>query len=207
MPAEIYLKPSFEIDFLSNTDNNYKRIIGIDEVGRGSWAGPVAVGAYIYDLSSEFVMGITDSKKLSLKKRLTVYPLLSSHKYHVKLGAVEMINKYGVGKTIEKLILQLVNEFNDGETFFLIDGLFRQDFGINSKKIIRGDSTYYSVAAASILAKVERDSLMTELEKKYTGYGFDKHKGYGTRFHIEALTSLGVSEVHRTSFKSIELRS
>ncbi len=203
MPLDIYLKPHFEIDLLSDKENNYRRIIGIDEVGRGSWAGPVAIGVYFYDLESEFVSGITDSKKLSIKKRESAYRLLSKHNYSVKIGSVQMIDKYGIGKTIEKLILQTVNLFNDGETFFLIDGTFRQDFGIHSRKIIKGDLNHYSIAAASILAKVERDNMMKELSNKFTGYGFERNKGYGTKFHRDALKSLGITEIHRKSFKSI----
>ena len=203
MQKLLYLKPTFEINLLNNSDNKYTRIIGIDEVGRGCWAGPVAIGAYFYDLNSEFVQGVKDSKQVSAKKRDLLFSFLKRHNHKIIYGSVEMIDKYGIGKTIEKLILQLVNKETDGKTLFLIDGVFSQNFGIDSKKVIKGDSTYYSIAAASILAKVKRDQLMNKLDLEYPGYGLEKHKGYGTKLHIETLNKLGVSEIHRKSYKSI----
>lgn len=204
IPNKRYLKPEFEIDFL-HEDNKYTRIIGIDEVGRGCWAGPVAVGAFMYDLTSDFIVGVTDSKKLNPNKRNLLHTQLFEQKYEISYGDVDMIDKYGIGKTIEKLILRLVNKYNDGYTLFLIDGRFSQNFGNNSKTVIRGDSQFYSIAAASILAKVERDSLMTRMENKYTGYRFDMHKGYGTKLHMDALCRLGVSTIHRKSYKPVAL--
>jgi ribonuclease HII len=199
-----YLKPEFEIDFLHD-QNPYTRVIGIDEVGRGCWAGPVAVGAFFYDLNSEFVFGVTDSKKLTPTKRDLIHAQLSGSNHEISYGNVEMIDKYGIGKTVEKLILRMVNKYNDGSTLFLIDGRFSQEFGTHSRTVIRGDSQYYCIAAASVLAKVERDSLMTRLENEYTGYRFDMHKGYGTKLHMDALSRLGVSTIHRRSYKPVAL--
>ncbi|MCA9381445.1 ribonuclease HII [Candidatus Dojkabacteria bacterium] len=203
MQKLLYLKPSYEINLLSNNENKYTRVIGIDEVGRGSWAGPVAVGAYYYNLNSEFVQGIKDSKQLTLKRRETLFSILKKHEYKVSYGSVDMIDKYGIGKTIEKLILQIVNKESNGNTLFLIDGIFSQNFGDNSLKIIKGDTNYYSIAAASVLAKVTRDHFMDKLEDKYQGYGFDKHKGYGTKQHIEALNKLGINKKKKKSYKSV----
>lgn len=205
MAQTTYLKPNYEIDLLNDSDNPFTRVIGIDEVGRGAWAGPVAIGVYIYDLNSPFVIGINDSKKISLKNRELLHEQMNNHNFEVSYGSVQMIDKYGIGKTIEKLILQAVNKYNDRETFFFIDGTFSQDFGENTKKVIKGDSTYYSIACASIVAKVERDNLMNELDSKYTGYGLGKHKGYGTKQHREALERNGITNVHRLSYKPVEM--
>jgi ribonuclease HII len=88
-------------------------------------------------------------------------------------------------------------------TVFWIDGRFGRDFGMNSKQIVNGDALYYSIAAASIVAKVARDSLMDEMDSVYQGYGFCRHKGYGTREHLRALEMLGVTEIHRRSFRPV----
>jgi ribonuclease HII len=89
-------------------------------------------------------------------------------------------------------------------TVFLIDGVFKRDFGPNTRQVIHGDATYYSIAAASIVAKVERDSLMDELDSKYVGYGFCRHKGYGTREHLMALESFGSCSIHRRSYMPVK---
>src|SRR5690606_421319 len=142
------LNPKFELDMVSNGD--FECIVGIDEVGRGSWAGPVAVGAYIYTIDCRQCRGINDSKLLTLEKRESAYKRLSRHRYLVKYGDIEEINKAGIGKTIERLVADLVSEINllHPKSFFVIDGQFAKSFGKNTMKTIQADSTYYSVAAA-----------------------------------------------------------
>lgn len=196
-----FLNPNFENELLST--GRYTRIIGIDEVGRGCWAGPVAVGAYIFDFNSKFVNNINDSKMLTKIQRNQVYKELSTHTYSTLLGSLKEINEFGIGKTIEHLIDRVVERFYDSHTYFLIDGQFAKNFGENSIKVIKGDSTYYSIAAASILAKVERDTLMEKLDLEYPAYGFAKHKGYATKAHRMALSKLGICKLHRTSFAPI----
>lgn len=196
------LSPEFEIDFLKT--NNFSRIIGIDEVGRGCWAGPVYVGAYIYDLETEFVDGVNDSKKLSLKKRNEIFLKLQNHNYQIRIATPEEIDTIGIGKTIERMIVELINELYTERTFFFVDGRFARDFGRNVSQEIKGDYKFYSIACASILAKVSRDKFMNEMSNKYVYYGFEKHKGYGTRGHISALNRLGICDMHRKSYKPIQ---
>lgn len=181
----------------------YTRIIGIDEVGRGCWAGPVAVGAYIFEFNSKLLDKIHDSKQLSKIQRDSVYKELSTHSYSVLLGNLDEINEVGIGKTVEHLIDRVIERYYDNHTYFLIDGQFSKSFCDHSAKVIHGDATYYSIAAASILAKVERDTLMEKFDSEYPAYGFAKHKGYATKFHRDALARLGVTDLHRTSFTPI----
>jgi len=202
LKSKKFLKPKYELELLKS--GQYTKIVGIDEVGRGCWAGPVAVGAYVFEFESKVVKGVNDSKMLSREQREKTYAPLSAQNYSVLLGSIKEINEIGIGKTIEHLIDRIVERFYDSHTYFLIDGQFSKDFCENSKKIIRGDSTYYSIAAASILAKVERDHLMESLDIKYPEYGFAKHKGYATKAHRFALSKFGTCELHRTSFKPIQ---
>ncbi len=196
-----FLYPDYELSLLNK---GYKYIIGIDEVGRGCWAGPTAIGVYVFNKDSNILNGVNDSKKLTLKQRLKVSESLIDSNFKIYLGEVGDINLKGIGKTIENLIQNAVTEFNNklgkDNCIFLIDGQFKSKFSSNSFKFIKGDSTYYSIAIASILAKVFRDNLMQELDINYPGYGFGKHKGYGTSKHLEAINTLGYCDIHRTSY-------
>jgi ribonuclease HII len=197
-----YLYPRYEIELLNT--GRYSRIVGIDEVGRGCWAGPVAVGAYIYSTNLKTVEGVHDSKRLAASKREAAYSVLKNHNYLVKLANVSEIDSIGIGKTVEQLIRSIVAELSTPDTFFLVDGRFATDFGKSVEQIIHGDFLHYSIAAASILAKVERDSLMRKLDLEYPDYGFAKHKGYGTKFHSEAISKLGICSFHRKSYAPIK---
>ena len=192
-----------QVDLKLIENTQYKRIVGIDEVGRGSWAGPVAVGAYVIDSTTKMLNGINDSKKVKPAKRSELSKELSNDKHSIHLGDLDSINKIGIGKTITNLIGDIVDEYNSDETFFLIDGQFARNFGRNTLKIIRGDAIYYSVAAASILAKVYRDNLMRTLHFEYQNYGFNTNVGYPTFKHLAALKKLGITKLHRTSYKPI----
>lgn len=202
------LRPSFELSLIDNSRfeaNKIKRVIGVDEVGRGCWAGPVAVCGYIFNSLSPIQDNVNDSKKLTTVNRSKIFDSISKSEYVLKWGSPEMIDKYGIAKTIEKLILRIINEYSDESTFFLIDGQFSQEFGRNVYTTWYGDSTYYSIAMASILAKVARDRLMDDMSKKYMYYGFSTNKGYGTKDHIQALKKHGVCEIHRMSYKPVRL--
>lgn len=197
MPKKVsYLLPKYELDLIQS--GQYKRIVGIDEAGRGCLAGPVAVGAYVFE--SKFYKGVHDSKKLSRSNRESVYNKLCNHEFTVALGTNSDIDKKGLARVLEELIMSVIEKYNSIDTYFLIDGQFKSSFVKNSRKVIKGDSTYYSIAAASIMAKVERDNLMFELAKKYLNYGFENHVGYGTREHRLAIKTLGPCEIHRKSF-------
>lgn len=195
------LYPDLEIKILN--EGRYNRIIGIDEVGRGCWAGPVHVGAYIFTKDLEIIEGVKDSKLLNLKQRLSLCEKLKLHTHRIFSLKSSEIDEIGVGKSVERLISQAINCFSDEKTLFLIDGRFKSDFGENSRKIIDGDYLHYSIAAASILAKVARDNEMNELDLKYINYGFKNNKGYGTKAHREIIKKLGICEIHRRSFKPI----
>ena len=174
----------------------YSEIIGIDEVGRGCWAGPVYVAGYLFKKDTKSIKDVNDSKLISPIKRKYLFNKLKKDIYHIEVGSVNQINEIGIGKTIENLIDKVIKHFSEKRDsiklpFFIIDGQFSKDFGENTKKIIKADSTYYSVAAASILAKVSRDELMMDLGITYPEYKLDKHKGYGTKLHREILSKVG----------------
>lgn len=194
---------SLDKDFDVLKSRNVARVVGLDEVGRGSWAGPVAVGAYVLDLNTPFVEGVNDSKQVSLINRLNLAQVLSGHEHSIHLGDLESINNFGIGQTITNLIKDIVKKYNASDTFFLIDGQFAESFCENSMKVIKGDATYYSIAAASILAKVFRDNLMKDLHNTFPNYGFITNVGYPSKAHIEALKLHGPTEIHRKSFTPI----
>jgi len=189
-----------EHKIIQDKNNKYNRVVGIDEVGRGPLAGPVAVGAYVVDLKTPHIENIKDSKKLSLKKREIAHTALKHHEYKIVYGGPKKIDKFGIARVIEALISHHIKNFDDGKTFFLIDGQFKKDFGKNSMKVKKGDSLYYSIAAAAILAKVERDNYMKKMAEKYSNYGWERNKGYGTKEHRDAIKEFGISEEHRVSF-------
>lgn len=196
------LKPEFELQVLR--EGKYHRIVGIDEVGRGCLAGPVAVGAYVFNADSAFIEGIKDSKMLLAPMRAKLYKSLWDESVHaVEYGSVDEINSIGLGKLLHQLIFRHISRYDDSKTLFLIDGRFAVNFGLNSKQIIKGDFNFYSIAAASIIAKVQRDSLMKELDILYPGYGFGRHKGYGTKQHRQAIENLGICKEHRANFKFV----
>lgn len=188
----------------------YKRIIGIDEVGRGAFAGPVYVAGFIYTPETPFLEDVDDSKKLSPKRRLTLFPLISEYEHTIKIGDLDMINSAGIGKTIENLITEIVLEFDSSETYFLVDGYFKNNFHSKRNNLLQikgGDRLHYSISCASVIAKVMRDSYMQKLGKRLPQYGFDKNVGYGTATHIQAITEFGITKHHRTSFRPLSQMS
>lgn len=196
------LSPNFEKSIIKSS--KYKRVIGIDEVGRGCWAGPTAIGAYIYTTDQEELNYANDSKLLSVAKREDIFKKLNPENYGIVLGSLKSINEIGIGKTIEKLIYKTILRYRDGQTLFLIDGQHSKNFGVDTLKLIKGDNTYYSIAIASIAAKVYRDNLMVSLGEKFPHYQFNKHKGYATKLHRDLIEKHGICSLHRTSFKPIK---
>ena len=183
-------------------NENVKYICGIDEAGRGPLAGPVVIGAVILPVDS-LIEGVNDSKKVSEKKREKVFEEIISQAISYNVGIVDQntideINilnatKLGVKKAIEGLEVK--------PDLILVDALTNiETFGIPYKSIIKGDAKEYSIAAASIIAKVTRDRMMIEWDKIFPQYGFAKHKGYGTAAHIQALKENGPCMLHRKSF-------
>lgn len=189
-----------ELELLSK---GFKNIIGIDEVGRGAFAGPVVVGAFFYTKGSQIIPGATDSKKVSKKNRESIAELISSDESIIKIGEVDLINKIGIGKTVESLIQTILEEYSSEDTYFLIDGHFPTLKQQNSLQVLKGDSLHYSISCASIVAKVYRDKLMHDFESTYPDYNFIKNVGYGTATHIDAIKKHGITPLHRLSFKPI----
>jgi len=187
-------------------------VIGIDEVGRGAFAGPVGIGGVIFppilDLEEREKMlslGINDSKKLSPKRREKLAELIKklSVGYCVSLIPVQTINEIGIGKATTLGMVEVAQKLSAFvlKPHLLIDA-FEIPGAFSQQAIVRGDSLSISIAAASIIAKVERDRLMGELGGKYPAYGFEQHKGYGTLKHRNALREFGSCQEHRLDFIS-----
>jgi len=183
----------------------FSTVVGIDEAGRGAWAGPVSIGYYAVDQTTYYLPGITDSKKLSIKKRDEFFQQLFPATSQVLFVSPDKIDQLGISRVIELAILEIMQRFDNEKTFFIIDGQFSRNLGCNTMKIIQGDVKHYAIAAASIIAKVSRDVLMKKLAQDYPGYGLENHVGYGTKAHQLALESLGVLSIHRKSYRPIQL--
>jgi ribonuclease HII len=182
---------------------NYKIIAGVDEAGRGPWAGPVYSAAVILD-HNNIPEEINDSKKLSEKKRNIIYlEIISNHIYGVGIAEVDEIDKLNIlGATLLSME-RAVNNLSINPDFVLIDGNHKPKIEIDSESIIKGDSKSLSIAAASIIAKVERDKFMRQLDAQYPAYNWKKNKGYGTKDHQNALKMHGVTKYHRKSFSPV----
>ncbi len=199
--------------FISNYEKlllkSYDLLVGIDEAGRGPWAGPVAIAGFIITQNIKVIEDIDDSKKLSAQKRLLVFKKLKPYKnnYTVILKSNKTIDKLGIGKTIEfaieEIIKSISNQFKTKRIKFLIDGYFKKNFEADFELIKKGDSKMYSIASASIIAKVTRDLEMAKLAKTYPNYKFEQHVGYGTKLHRELLEKFGPCPIHRKSYKPI----
>ncbi|HUD09470.1 MAG TPA: ribonuclease HII [Patescibacteria group bacterium] len=197
-------EPSFDLE-KGLFENKVDFVFGMDEVGRGSFAGPLVASAVCFENEHKWFNDLNDSKLLSAKKRGHLSKLiLKNAKCFTEIIEVETINKIGIGKSnkliFERLIKKILNEHKEKKVHFLIDGNKKKIGRKNSQFIIKGDGKVISIAAASIIAKVYRDKLMRELGKTYKGYNFSKNKGYGTKFHQEAIQKLGLCAIHRTSF-------
>lgn len=188
-----------------NLYKSFDVVFGIDEVGRGSFAGPLVASSVYFEKEHEWFLNIKDSKLLTAKKRNELAKLIIENSFYFteEIG-VNVINKIGIGKAnklaFANLITKIKNKFKDKNICFLIDGNNLDLKTKNIKFIVSGDSKHISIAAASIIAKVYRDNLMRKLDKKYPKYSFAKNKGYGTKTHRESLKKHGLSSVHRTSF-------
>ncbi len=184
-------------------NQGYKLVCGVDEVGRGCFAGPIVVGSVIFPVDVCLPEGITDSKLLTSKKREYFEIIIKklALAYSIAVIDVPMINEVGIGKAAQRAFKKSVEDINPRPDFILIDAFWIDGLDRRIQQpIVRGDQLSVSIAAASIIAKVYRDRLMTELDTKYPQYGFKKHKGYGTREHQVAIAQYGLSQIHRTSF-------
>ena len=181
--------------------------MGVDEVGRGSVAGPVVVGAVVFADNCKKIIGIKDSKKLSRKQRERLEPKIKKWALAVGIGQAEPdeIDKngiiWGLNKAAELATRQVIKKIKVSQ--ISIDGpktMGLEKLGIKVIPIIDGDEKIYEIAAASIVAKVYRDKLLRKLAKKYSGYGWETNVGYGTKKHVEAIKKLGLTPFHRKTF-------
>lgn len=184
-------------------EKGYELICGVDEVGRGCFAGPVVTGAVVISPSCNFPQGIADSKLLKPKQREVLAEQIKecAVAWAVGISTVEEINSLGIGKATQLAFTKALENLTIPPEFILIDAFY-----INSvdkkiqQPITHGDQLSISIAAASIVAKVFRDDLMNQLHLEYPEYGFNQHKGYGTKVHQQAIKQYGLSEIHRKSF-------
>lgn len=189
-----------EEDIYNNTNINY--ICGIDEAGRGPLAGPVVVASVIMPRESA-IEGVNDSKKVSEKKREELYDKIIEEAISYGVGIIDhgQIDELNILNATKLGLTTSLQELKVKPDLILVDALNKIDtLGIPYKPIIKGDALCYSISCASIIAKVTRDRIMREWDEVYPMYGFEKHKGYGTAFHIQAIKEYGLCPIHRRSF-------
>ena len=189
-------------------------VVGIDEAGRGPLAGPVVAGSVI--IKNKNILcdkNIRDSKKLTPKKRLEIYNLLmksSEIEWGIGIVSEKTIDRINVLEAtklaMKKSVVNLKKKIKSKKIdFLLLDGNFKIGTDRPQKSIIKGDNKVFSIAVASIIAKVTRDKIMEKYHKQYPLYSFDKHKGYGTKFHFKVLKKYGPCKIHRKTFKPVSL--
>ncbi|MGB8000974.1 MAG: ribonuclease HII [Anaerobacillus sp.] len=187
-------------------ESGYRSIAGVDEVGRGPLAGPVVASAVILDQDVP-ILGLQDSKKLSHAKLNDLFDEIHTHARAIGVGVVspDEIDKINIYQATKKAMQQAVKNLTVPADFLLVDAM-QLPLPIQQESLIKGDARSISIAAASIIAKVTRDRMMAELAVKYPQYGFERHVGYGTKEHLNALDHHGVTEVHRKSFAPVRDR-
>lgn len=185
-------------------DKGYKIIAGTDEVGRGPMAGPVVVASVVLD-DNNFIEGLNDSKKLTPKKRKELSEIIKAKAldYSITFIHVEEVDRINVLEASRKGMMECIRKLKVKVDYVLSDAV-KLDFEFPCLNIIKGDSKSASIAAASIVAKVARDEYMDELDKDFPMYGFKKHKGYVTKYHLNAIDKYGVCIHHRKSFAPVQ---
>jgi len=182
-------------------EEGYQVICGVDEAGRGPLAGPVCAAAVILPRGLE-IPGLTDSKKLSDKKRRELFPVIKEKAiaYGIGLASELEIDEINILQATYLAMERAIAQLEGKADLALIDGNRAKDFGLPVKTVVKGDSLSANIAAASVLAKVTRDDLLVQMAEVYPQYGFEIHKGYGTKAHYAALTEYGPCKVHRMTF-------
>lgn len=183
------------------SEKGFKYICGVDEAGRGPLAGPVCAAAVILK-PNQIIEGVNDSKKLSEKKREALFEIIKKEvfAYSIAFSTVEEIEEMNILNATMLAMKRAVENLSVKADYAIIDGNRIPPLDIQAEYIVKGDAKSMSIAAASILAKVSRDRLCYEYAEKYPQYGFDKHKGYGTKLHTQAIKEYGPCEIHRMSF-------
>ena len=181
--------------------NGITTICGVDEAGRGPLAGPVCAAAVILPPHLD-IPGLNDSKKLTDKRRRELVPIIKEQAiaYGIAFATHEEIDQINILQATFLAMQRALDQLSVKPELALIDGNREKDFGVPVKTVVKGDSLSANIAAASILAKVTRDDWMEEMAQKYPEYGFEVHKGYGTKAHYAALTEHGATDIHRMTF-------
>ena len=195
----------FELDAFRQ---NYTFVAGIDEVGRGTIAGPVISGAVMFDLNKhfEFYKEINDSKKLTSKNRNSLSLLIKrfSISYGIGISSAKEIDHIGIVPATKLSMIRAINHLTPKPEYLLIDSLEIPEINIDQNSLIKGDNISISIAAASINAKVARDRMMEKYDKYFPNYSFKSHKGYYTKSHASELIQNGVTKIHRKTFAPIK---
>ena len=185
-------------------DEGFQFVAGVDEAGRGPLAGPVYAAAVIFEKGTE-IAGINDSKKLSEKKRELLYDVIKEKALSYAIVSVneKEIDEINILNASLKAFSLAVEKLDKKPDYVLFDGNRAPDMNIPFETVVKGDAKVQAIAAASILAKVERDRYITEMDKVYPAYGFARHKGYPTKEHKEAVAKYGPSPIHRLTFRGV----
>lgn len=200
-------KPGLEQE-LALWQAGYRRIAGLDEAGRGAWAGPVVAAAVVLPSDAAVIQrltGVADSKQLTALQRERLFDLLSVQAASIGVGVVEAsrIDAIGIAPATRQAMTEALAQLEPPADFLLIDYVRLAHLPTSQRSLVRGDSFVLSIAAASIIAKVTRDRLMVDLAKRFPTYGFERHKGYGTLQHQAALAQHGPCPIHRRSFQPV----
>ena len=202
--ADSRIRPTFELESAEHQLGS-RPIAGVDEAGRGPWAGPVVAAAVILN-PDRIPANIDDSKVLDEDSRAYLYKrIMKVAIVAVGIADVDRIDRDNILGATLWAMAEAVAQLTDTPKLVLIDGNRSPRLPMPARTIVKGDAKCLSIAAASIIAKVTRDRLMMELARDYPGYGFERHKGYGTPEHQAAITKLGISALHRRSFKPAQL--
>jgi ribonuclease HII len=189
--------------------DGYRRVAGLDEAGRGAWAGPVVASAVVLPPENltleQDLHGVRDSKKLTPGRRESVLTLIQACALAVGVGVVPQteIDRWGIVPATREAMARALKALTQPPDYLLIDHLVLPGLDVDQHSLPKGDARVVSIAAASIVAKVTRDRMMVEFDRAHPGYGFARHKGYGTPQHRDALRSLGPCVIHRLSFSPL----
>ncbi len=183
-------------------DKGYRFVVGVDEAGRGPLAGPVVAAAVILSLDA-VLEGLDDSKKLSPTKREELFPKIQAMAHGVAVVNPEVIDEINILQAARLAMKQAVEKLSSDPDLLLIDGNHEIDSSIDQWAIVKGDAKSFSIAAASVLAKVTRDRIMENYQRLYPQYEFVRHKGYGTQLHRDLIAEHGPCPIHRRTFKGV----
>ncbi len=202
--ADSRFKPTFELE-AAELQLGGGVIAGVDEAGRGPWAGPVVAAAVVLD-PDRIPANIDDSKALDEEARAFLYNrIMKCAQVGVGIADVARIDRYNILNATLWAMTKAVGQLEHRPRLVIVDGNRAPRLAMETRTIVKGDAKCVSIAAASIVAKVTRDRMMMSLARDYPGYGFERHKGYGTPEHQVALEKLGVCALHRRSFKPVQL--